>query len=105
MMIKVEKVKVTSDPEKSARVFLKGKLRAARLFRIENGRHAWRLMTGHEELDSEDHRNVYLDCPERDRACIDNQNAQVYVVSAAKVRDSAAPEITHLWCLILKHEG
>lgn len=117
MLIKVQKVEVTphveenpyglisSDPAKRARVFLKGKLRAAWLFKREKGRYAWKLTTSRDKLKFEEHRNVYLDCPERDQECIDNQNAPVYVVPAAEVRDSAAPGITHLWCLILKPES
>jgi hypothetical protein len=115
MLIKIENVEVNlvdrsnayglidPDPTKRACLTICGKLRAARLFSIENGRYAWEL-TGRGTLDFERHRNVYLDCPSRDNDCIDNPDAKVFVVPAMMARNIASSEGAHLFCLILRLE-
>lgn len=85
-----------------ARIFVWGKLCAARLSALPNNRFGWHLVN-REDLNNEIHRNVYLDCPPRDLDCIDNLKARVYVLPVARERShSGTSPNEYLYCLILR---
>ncbi|KAJ4379768.1 hypothetical protein N0V86_004951 [Didymella sp. IMI 355093] len=62
---------------KSAQIVLWGRLRRASLKHIPKGRFSWQLKE-REELNKEQHSNVYLDSPVRDEKCIEpeDENAE-----------------------------
>lgn len=90
---------------RKARITLWGRLREARLMSRPGNRFAWCLV-GCGEMDAEWHTNVYLDCPERDRGCIDNAAARVFVLPVIKesyVKGTARNQ--YLTCLLLRLDG
>jgi hypothetical protein len=84
-----------------AELTLHGKLRRAVIKGPnEKGRYSWNL-TDRGDLNEEEHRNVYLDCPERD-SNITGDDANVFVLPVAR-KDLNAPEgPTYLMCLLLQ---
>jgi hypothetical protein len=110
ILIKVEEVGVV--PQKGSDIFgilkdahlvLRGKLRRAVIEGPnKQGRYGWRLV-GRGELDDEEHRNVYLDCPERDTK-ITGLDADVFVVPVAKGNRLAPEHSKYLICLLLQLE-
>lgn len=85
----------------SSYIVILGKLRRARLFKNPLGRFGWSLVD-REELDAEEHANVYLDCPTRDENDILGPEAGVYIVPAAKGERTASEESKYVTCLILQ---
>lgn len=74
------------------------KLREATLHTAERGRFCLRL-SDRGALDHEPYTNIYLDCYERDKSCIDEHRNTVYVVPAA-INMSG-----DMICLILRQHG
>ncbi|KAJ8113806.1 hypothetical protein OPT61_g4151 [Boeremia exigua] len=86
----------------NARLILWGKLRQARIISRPNNRFGWYLM-GHNDLDKECHTNMYLDCPQHEADCIDNEKAQIYALPMAKSDESAwTSKSEYLVCLLLR---
>lgn len=108
LFIEVESVTITleSDADEygmisSGDLILRGKLRKTTFHKKPKGRFGWKLVD-REELDAEEHTNVYLDCPTRDSQHIQGPEAGVYVVPAAKGERTASEESKYLTCLILQ---
>ncbi|KAJ4990263.1 heterokaryon incompatibility protein [Stagonosporopsis vannaccii] len=85
-----------------AQITLWGSLHRARLVSMPSNRFGWYLV-GRNDLDNECHTNVYLDCPQRDANCIDNRDAQIFVLPVAR-HDSFAgtSRNEYLVCLLLQ---
>ncbi|KAJ4339842.1 hypothetical protein N0V95_007679 [Ascochyta clinopodiicola] len=92
---------------KGTYVNLWGKLRKIILYRKPKGRFGWRLVNRGHELDSEEHTNVYLDCPTDDTHNHmfghDHDISRVFVIPAAKGPRVASEESKYLICLIVQH--
>lgn len=114
LLIEVDQVEITPKSEaneygmvSSGHLFLRGKLRKANLFNLPElpkrpkGRFGWKLVD-RENLDTEEHTNVYLDCPARDKDSILGPDAGVYIVPAARGDRTASEESKYLTCLILQ---
>lgn len=117
LYIEVEHVSVVprtnSNPfgivqEKGTYVDLWGKLRKAILYGKPKGRFGWRLVDRGSELDSEEHTNIYLDCPadaaHNQMLGLDHDISRVYVIPAAKGPRVASEESKYLTCLIVQHQ-
>ncbi|ORY71276.1 uncharacterized protein BCR38DRAFT_330862 [Pseudomassariella vexata] len=118
----------TTNPEnpfgliKDAHLKIWGKLRKIDLFeKINekgelNGRYGWRLHGMGEDVDKEEHTNVYLDCPEQDgglaveghdrddrsrRGGIFDSN-DIWCIPAAEGERAATRESRYLICLLLQ---
>jgi hypothetical protein len=84
-----------------ARLTIRGKLRSATIDGPnEKGRYSWNLVD-REDLDDEQHRNVYLDCPTRDKG-ITGPDANIYVVPVARGKRFAPRESKYMICLLLQ---
>lgn len=85
----------------SGHIYLRGKLRKATLSQKPKGRFGWNLVD-REELDLEEHSNVYLDCLARDSASIFGPEADIFVLPCAKGERTASIESKYIICLILQ---
>lgn len=84
-----------------ARLTIRGKLRRAMMDGPnEKGRYSWNLMD-RGELDKEQHRNVYLDCPKRDGK-ITGPDANIYVVPVARGSRLEPQGSKYMICLLLQ---
>jgi hypothetical protein len=84
-----------------ARLTIRGKLRKATIDGPnEKGRYSWNLVD-REDLDDEQHRNVYLDCPTRDKG-ITGPYANIYVVPVARGSRLATKGSKYMICLLLQ---
>lgn len=108
LLIEVEEVSITpkSDANEygmvsSGHIIILGKLRKATLFSRSNGRFGWALVD-REDLDAEEHTNVYLDCPARDEDLVLGPDAGVYVVPAAMGDRTAYEGSKYMTCLLLQ---
>jgi len=112
LLIEVEEVETTSEEQSdeyglisAGHIYLRGKLRKAKLFKKSKdafkGRFGWKL-TNREELDAEEHTNVYLDSYRRDQNDIFGDEAGIYVLPAAKGERTALMESKYIICLLLQ---
>lgn len=95
---------------KGGHVMIWAKLRNIRLLKGEKGRFYW-LLQGRsdacppekiDELETEEHRNVYLDCPDDDGdQILDTDN--VYCVPAALGSRTEDKDSKYIICLLLQH--
>lgn len=95
---------INPENTKRAKIILWGKLRAVELLSLEKGRYDWQLLDFRAE-DYEMHTNVYLDCPSRDKDCIDKPYAELYVVPTRRVLDKDSQRGDTLIYLILRLES
>jgi hypothetical protein len=113
ILIDVEEASVTPRSQSDefgmlddAYIILHVKLRKAFLSKKGKDRFGWKLV-GRQELDDEEHTDVYLDCPARDGVEDDNEgilghDAGIFVVPAAHTDRKASPKSKYLTCLILQ---
>jgi hypothetical protein len=105
IFIRIQHVQIDLESQESkyglvigGHIILWGKLRRAKLFKKDKGRFSWRLV-GREELDSEEHTNVYLDCPDEDDVF---ETDDVYCLPAAMGERDQTKESKYLICLLLQ---
>jgi hypothetical protein len=114
LLIKVEDVHVSlgSDNEyglvEDGKLVLWGRLRRVELVEKDRGRFGWHTLDRGDELDAEEHTNVYLDCPKQDILgqefpTILGHDAKVFVLPAAKTEGRQGNEDSkYLTCLLLQ---
>ncbi|KAF2794773.1 hypothetical protein K505DRAFT_241443 [Melanomma pulvis-pyrius CBS 109.77] len=108
LFIEVEDVSITPTSTaneygmiSTGHIYLRGKLRKAALSPKPKGRFGWKLVD-REELDLEEHTNVYLDCPARESNSIFGPDAGIFVLPAAKGERTALMESKYTICLLLQ---
>jgi hypothetical protein len=108
-LIKVEDITVVSMEGSDdfgvlthAALLLHGKLRRAIIAGPNTkGRYSWKLRDRGKALNDEEHRNVYLDCPERDGR-ITGADANIFVLPVLRKDQNAPDGPTYLVCLLLQ---
>jgi hypothetical protein len=83
-------------------VILWGQLRKAVLSGSTNGNYEWHLMRRGTSVEENPIGLVYLDCPIRDNKAVLGDDANIFIVPAAKTDRTASEESKYLTCLILR---